>query len=147
MRQEGQSFFEVVIALGIVSLILVAIVAPATVSIRNTASSRNKALATRHTQEAVEWLRGQRDADWLIFAQHAQTAVWCLPELGWTGTSHVATCSEDEKIINTIFIREVEFTNVDLATIQATVKTTWTDSLGVREVRTSTYFTDWRTGE
>ncbi len=145
MRQKGQSFFEVVIALGIVSLILVAIVVPATVAIRNTASSRNKTLATRHAQEGVEWLRGQRDADWENFAQHALTATWCLPELAWTGTSHVATCSGDEKIEDTIFVREVEFIT-DPTAIQATVKITWTDSLGTREVRTSTYFTDWRIG-
>lgn len=60
----GQSLFELVVAIGIVGLVLVAIVSVATISVRNTTFSKEQSLASRYTQQAMEWLRGQRDTDW-----------------------------------------------------------------------------------
>lgn len=142
--ESGQSFFEVVIALGITALVLVAIVVPATVSIKNSNLSQNKARATRHVQEALEWLRGERDTDWDTFAGNAATSTWCLSALSWTSPSTVGTCTQTNKINGTIFTREVDFGFIDSATYEVTVKVMWTDTAGLKEVRSSTYLTDWR---
>jgi hypothetical protein len=143
MNETGQSFFEVVVALAITALVLVAIVVPATVAIRNSSFARNKSLSTRHAQETVEWLRGQRDADWESFAMRALTPTWCLPTLDWAQAS-VGNCSSGNTIGDTLFSREVAFATISSVTIEVRVKIFWTDALGYKEVITSTYFTDWR---
>src|SRR4030043_2346790 len=99
--EKGQSLFEIVLALAIATLIVVALVALASSAIRNSTFAKNKALATRYSQEATEWLRGERDTNWDIFATKALTPTWCLPSLSWMSAS-VGTC-DNEYISNTLF--------------------------------------------
>ncbi len=142
---SGQSLFEVVLALGVVTIILVALVTLAALSIRNTTFSKNRNSATRYSQETVEWLRGQRDDDWTTFAVRAQTPTWCLPTLDWD-TALIGRCGAGpgDFVLGTIFKREVSFTIIDATTIEAVIKVYWDDAQGTHETRTSTNFTNWR---
>jgi len=143
-EERGQSLFEVVLALAIAALIIIAIVALATISIRNANFSRNQSLATRYAQEAIEWLRGQRDEDWDAFATRALTPLWCLKSLSWTGVTTIGECGSSDFISDTIFKREVSFTIFDASSIDTEVKVYWEDAQGLHETKTVTTFTDWR---
>ncbi|MEJ2347576.1 MAG: hypothetical protein P8Y17_00035 [Patescibacteria group bacterium] len=141
----GQSLFEVVIALGLATLIIVAIVSLATNSIRNTSFSRDKTISTRYTQEATEWLRGQRDEDWDAFITNvtfcpAPPYTQCLDTLSW---GDCGSCGSDELIENR-FTREVSFSDITADSVSMEVKVSWSDSQGSHEVRNSTTLTDWR---
>ena len=145
-HEKGQSLFEMMLALAVSTLIIVAIVALTSNAIRNTTFSKNKTLATRFSQEATEWLRGERDADFPTFETRALTPLYCLPSLSWTSAS-IGACTGGQEISNTIFKREVTFSSslVNGKTlIQAGVKVYWTDSQGTHEVRSVTNFSDWR---
>lgn len=138
----GQSLFEVVLAVAVIALIVISIVAASTSSIRNASFARNKALATRFAQEAVEWLRGQRDANWVIFQQNAtSSSTYCLDFLAW---GNVGNCGTTEQIPGTILARQVVFSGVLPASVSAAVNVSWSDSQGSHQVTTSTIFTDWR---
>ncbi|MFC1625462.1 hypothetical protein ACFL1Q_00265 [Patescibacteria group bacterium] len=129
--------------MGVSTLIIVALVALTAVSIRNATYSKNKTLASRYNQEAVEWLRGERDKDFDTFVGNATNIVWCISELNWESNTR---CSSSQKIESTPFVREVEF-SVDTAEktiIEANVSVAWEDSQGMHDVRSSTNFTDWR---
>ncbi len=140
---KGQSMFEVVMALFIMALIIVGVVFLSTNSIANSAFSRNKTIAGRYSQEAVEWLRGQRDSDPTLFVTNA-TGTWCLASLSFT--SHAA-CGSGSVITGTVFKRQVVFTE-DGSTadtiIKAEVTTSWTDSKGTHTAKSITEFTDIR---
>lgn len=141
---KGQSLFEVVFAVGVSALIITTIVVLAANSVANSTFSRNKALAGRFTGEAIEWLRGQRDADWDFFLDKAQTETWCLPDLDWdlafTGAcADTATISRDAN-----FKREINFNMIDLGNIETKIIVYWTDAKGLHESSTVTNFTDWR---
>jgi Tfp pilus assembly protein PilV len=143
---KGQSLFEVVLALALSTLIIVALVSLVSNSIRNSSYSRNKTYATRYTQEATEWLRGQRDGDWDVFSTNflfcpTPPHVQCLDTLAW---GNCGTCSDTEFIGN-IFKREVSFADIEADSVTVEVKTYWSDSQGIHEVRNSTILTDWRT--
>lgn len=146
---KGQSLFEVVLALSIISLIIFGVVILATASIRNSDFSRNKALATRYSQEATEWLRGQRDADWTIFLANSDAAgkTWCVnlePITGW-GTQGI--CASASFIGTTIFKREVILTTITVNgenAVEAKVKVYWDDSQGYHEINSVTDFTNFR---
>lgn len=143
-NNSGQSLFEVVISLAVITTIVVALIILASNSIRNTTASRNRTLATRHSQEAMEWLRGERDDDWETFAFQALTPSYCLPELSW-GTAIVGSCGDTDTVGTTGLKREVAFTTVDSANIQAEIIVFWEDAQGLHEVRVATNLTDWRT--
>ena len=142
--QKGQSLFEVVLALGVITAITIGIVSLTVNSIRNAAFSKNKTLAGRYAQEATEWLRSERDNDFTIFETHAQTSQWCLINLNWNS---VGACGESDKISGTPLLRNVIFsTNLvsGKTVIDASVRVYWDDAQGTHEVRSTTSFSDWR---
>lgn len=141
--EKGQSLFEVVLSLAVITLIIVTLIVLASNSIRNANFSRNKTLATRKVQEAQEWLRGQRDEDFDAFATRALTNQYCLPTLSWTGAT-IGSCGSDDYISGTILRREVFFNTVSADNIEVQIVVYWEDAQGVHEVRSITNLTDWR---
>src|SRR3989344_1230308 len=139
---KGQSLFEVVVAIAISAVIVVALVSLASTSIRNATFAKNKTLASRFAEEAIEWLRGERDGDIDAFKENSLNAVWCLESLGWVSSG---SCSSGDEIAGTNFFRELSFPNDGVAeVIEASVRVYWTDSQGEHEVRSATNFADWR---
>lgn len=141
---KGQSMFEVVIALFIISMIIVGIVSLSTVSLSNSIFSRNKNLAGKYSQEAIEWLRSEREKDQSIFLINTQTAVYCLQTLEWINTG---TCGSVEVIAGTIFRREISFITTTVSgkkITEAEAITYWNDSKGYHEAKSVTNFNDIR---
>lgn len=149
---KGQSLFEVVFAIGVSALIITGIVILAANAVSNSTFSKNKTLAGRFTQETVEWLRGERDADWDTFYSYSaysypetpETGIWCLPSLDWS-LAKVGLCGDSDTIpANTIFYREINFTQIDIGNVESKVVVYWYDGKGFHQVSTVTNFTDWR---
>ena len=141
---KGQSLFEVVAALAVVALIIVALVSLVAKAVSNANFSRNQTLASRYSQEATEWLRGERDKDFDQFRTQASSSPQCLNNLSW---GNIGICSDGEEISDTPFKREVTFTvsMVSAKTvIETLVKVYWSDSQGAHEARSVTNFSDWR---
>lgn len=142
--ENGQSLFEVVMALAIATIIVVGIVALASTSIKNANYSRDKTLATKYSEEAIEWLRGERDTNFATFVTRIGT--WCFPSLSWS-SAIVGACSSGNEIPNTIFMREVTLSSSLISgktVVEAIAKVYWQDSQAVHEVKTVTDFTDWK---
>lgn len=138
---KGQSLFEVLVAIGVSTLIVVAVVSLVANSIRNTTYSKNKTLAARYAQDATEWLRGQRDADIDDFKSKA-TGIYCFNTLYWG--NHDA-CQAD--MTGNVLRREGSFRTIPMSgktVIEADVTVYWDDAQGTHEVRSVTNFTDWR---
>lgn len=141
-REAGQSFFEVIIALALISIVLITIVALASTSIRASVFSRNQTTAQRYTQQASEWLRAEKDADWTLFKTRASTPSYCLDSLYWLKSGD---CTEFDFISETIFIRSVNFTVNPDTSITNDLKTQWSDAQGTHAATTSIIFTNWGT--
>lgn len=139
----GQSLLEVVVAVGISALILVAVASLAAGSVRTSSYNRNNAIATKYAQEALEWLRTQRDEDWSDFINNIVSG-GCSGSFSWGGD-----CT-----IDPVFNRSASFLcsassvempcNASADTVDVTVSVTWTDAQGIHEVRSATKFTNWR---
>lgn len=150
--QNGQSLFEVVVAVAISALIMVSLVSLVSNSIRNASFARNKGIAGTYAQQATEWLRGQRDGNIATFSTNVQTPVWCLKDLNWA-PSQAGSCSgEGDQIAATPFSRQATFnlsivTDPDGATkdiVEVDVSVSWEDSGGSHVVTSATNFADWR---
>lgn len=133
---RGQSLFEVVVAVGLSALILAGVVSLSAGSVRTSSFSQNNAQATKLAQEAMEWLRSQRDAGWASFRDdHSGTSNLCLSPIGWGGSCPIP---------GTIFNRSVTLSVLDSDRVDAIVIVTWKDAQGTHEVKTQTRFTSWR---
>ena len=136
---KGQSLFEVILALAVVALILVTVVSLAAFSVRNSSYSKNKTIAERYVQQAIEWLRGERDANSTTFFNRSGN--YCINNLSFIS----GQCSGN--ISGTVFKRELAIskTTVNLKTVLKTeVIVSWSDGQGIHEARSITYFSDWR---
>lgn len=147
--QKGQSLFELVVAIAISALIIVAIVSLTTNSIQNSNFSKNKALASTYAQEATEWLRGQRDKDVNAFIIHVEIRDWCLSDISTDlkGWSKSRVCSSTDLIDGTPFTRQATFSITNQNgknVVEADVSVSWTDSQGVHEVKSVTNLADLR---
>jgi Tfp pilus assembly protein PilV len=148
VRFRGQSLFEVIFALALASIVLVAIVSLSVTSIRNSTYSKNSVQATQLAQETTEWLRGQRDVDWAAFLARANSAgrQWCISSLAWPSAS--GSCGPS--VPNTVFTRSITLTSGDIDgnsiidTVDADIIVSWTDSQGTHDSRNRARFTDWR---
>jgi len=142
----GQSLMEVVLALGLITLIMTTVVAAASISITNSSFSKNQSLSTRLSETTLEWFRGERNENWEDFLSQALSGgsqqTRCFTTLSWED-SKLGSCSDTEYIPNTFLKREVDFNLVDQSTIGITVRIYWQDAGGYHEVNSSTYLTNW----
>jgi len=144
---SGQSLFELVLSFAVVTLIVVGIVSAATIAIRNAAYSRNKTLADRYLQEALEWLRSEKNKNYTDFQSHTSISQWCLKSLDsdwvWIG----AICQPGQEITGTMMRRELtfsKFTKDGKEVIETKVVVYWTDAQGRHESSAVTDFTNWQ---
>jgi len=144
-NEKGQSLFEVVLSLAVVTIVIVALIILVFHSIRNADYSRNQTLAATRSQEAIEWLRGERDAGWDAFQTRALTSShYCFSAgLSWS-TAKIGGCGDADVIPDTALKREILLSIVDPTNIEAQVVVYWEDSQGLHEARSVTNFTDWR---
>jgi len=141
---SGGSLFEVVLALGVMTLITVGIVILTTHTVRNSSFSRNKNLASKYALEAIEWIRSERDKNINSFVNNAANPLYCLDSLTWT---NVGACSSNEFISESIFLRNLRLETALISgksEISATVIVSWTDAQGYHESRSTTTFSDIR---
>lgn len=138
-RQAGQSFFEVIVALGLISIVLITLVAMAAVSIRASVFSRNQTEANRFSEQAIEWLREEKDNGWTVFAGRSPLTNSCFQNPAWNN-SQSTPCT---LISGTIFTRTLTLTTPN-PDITATISTSWTDAQGTHSVSSSTVFANWK---
>ena len=138
--RRGSSLIEVIVATGIVALVMTAIVAAITVSIRNAAFAKASTLGTKFSQEGMEFFRRQLNIlGWESFVSTLQTdgssITYCLDTLPANATAFAAlpnaVCAANEFVdARNIFQRFAEI-SVDnssgQAVITVTVRVTWQD--------------------
>lgn len=134
--ENGQSLFEVVVAIALSALIVTGIVAMGANSIQNSSYSRDKSLASNYVQETEEWLRQERDQNTGVFGEKAVPGkTYCLTSLDWPLTA--VGCSEGKVITGTKFKREVLFPECfgECPTNYVDIKIVvyWEDSKGYHE--------------
>lgn len=144
---KGQSLFEVTVTLMIVSLVITAIAGLALISIKSSTYSRNKTLITRYIQEANEWIKGQKDADWNAFVanvgSHGNTLCLRSIDNGWEGNKS-GSCLSTDYILGTNLIRQVSFDTSVINSVTVNVTVSWSDQNGLHESNSITYLTNWQ---
>jgi Tfp pilus assembly protein PilV len=141
---SGQSLIELLTALAVVLLVIVALVRATTISLRSSSFSKAQSQATAYAQEAIEWVRAERDKDWDEFSTRAGVT-FCLNSepVSWLSEG---ICSADDYTLGGRFKREATLTSVDgeVNQVEVRVVVSWLESGGEHQSQITTYLTNWR---
>jgi type II secretory pathway pseudopilin PulG len=136
-RQAGQSIVEAIVVVVIVVLLVTGLVSGTTASLRTSRAGRTKSQAIHYSQEGVELTRAFRDQGWIEF--RARSGLWCLDKTGVWSLGDTGCLPN----IDNTYTRSVLFDWADpIMTI--TIRVTWKDETGDREVSVVTYLTQWK---
>ena len=129
-KLSGFSLVEVLVFTAVLGLFFVAAMSVVTFNIKNMKIQEHKIIATRYAEEAVEWLKQEKEDDWSEFIKKDNNPsgckTFCLNNLeeGW---SHQVPPSCDYGL-GTIYKRELLITNSSsLDNIDSIITVSWQD--------------------
>lgn len=140
-NSQGQSLVEVLVAVGAMSLLLVALLALVSLSIRNSRLAKDRAQAVALAQEGVELMRAYRDYSWTKFSSIAQAEEYDLPYI-WTVEMGLSDGCIETATINDLFYRCVR---VDMVANEAEVevRVAWMEGSQLQETTQLTKLSLW----
>ena len=131
---------EVLIFVSILSLFFVTAAAITTASLRNLKVQEHKILATRYAEELLEWLRGEKEANWNTFTNHTDT--YCFnssPITSWESPGNCLGYS-----LNNLYKREVTLTVQGTPSqVNVSITVEWQETGNTYKVPLNTIFTIW----
>lgn len=142
-QKKGQSLIELIVALGMMSLLLVALLALVSLSVRNSRLAKNYNQALSLAQEGVETMRAWRDFSWNGVVASARITPYDLPE-NWVVEDGLSNdCDPDNYQIIGIFSRcvLVSLETIDSATVTVTVY--WQEGNQVKSSQQLARLTRW----
>ncbi len=145
---KGQSLVEVMVAVAVVTIALVGLTKTISYSLSNTQYARNKTLAVKYSQEALEWVRNYRDSSvsWTAFLTGTtlssnSSVTFCINTLSWSSPGNCGASYG----LNSKYNREITLTKVsgNQNEIKAAVSLTWNQGASVKTETVTTTFTNW----
>lgn len=131
--QKGSSLIEILIAIGIVGIVLTGIIVALTFSIKSTAESKYRSLATTKAQEVIEYLRRERSRlGWSQFYELINDGFYCFDEIPGFDVSIAekqGQCGENYSLVmpgvGLNFKREAEINKNGLDDVEIIVTVSW----------------------
>ncbi|MFA5770473.1 MAG: type II secretion system protein [Patescibacteria group bacterium] len=133
----GFSLVEVLVFTTILGLFFVAALTITTFNLKNMKIQEHKILATRYAEEAIEWLKEEKENDWSDFITHTGTN-YCLNSLAWTS----GVCGTYSLGTPGFFKRDLLITNSGspVDKVETTMTVSWEDMGTVLSVPIKTVF-------
>lgn len=137
INQKGFSLVEILVFTSIVSVFFVVATTVATYSLTVMKSNENKIRATRAAEEIIDWLRGEKEANWTTFS--ARAGSWCFNNTtpSWD-TADNNTCSQYS--LQNMFKRDVSLVPDVTGQIRVNVVVSWTEGSATYSVPVNTVF-------
>jgi|SRR3989344_1644719 len=118
--KRGAMLVELLIALAVATMAIVGLVSLTTRSISTAGYSKRQSTATAYANQAMEWIRSEKNADWQAFSTHSGS--YCLNSLVWT----TGSCP---KILDSgTFSRGVVISSPAPQQMQAVVTVSWSEA-------------------
>lgn len=134
---HGFTLIEVLVFISILALFFISAAAITISSLRFMQVNQHKILATRYAEEALEWLRAEKEEDWPTF-QAAATGTYCFNTLDWNTTGPCPNVFGSPSI----FKREATF-NSQGSQITAVITVSWEEVGNHYQVPIRTVFAPW----
>lgn len=147
--KSGFSLVEVLIFVSILSLFFVVVAATTMSSLRTTKINERKILASRYAQEAVAWLKGQKETNWSSFVVYSAPTgtTYCFnttPIAAWPSSG---SCAAFGGLDPALYKREVTLTSIDcsgtICQVNVAVAVQWQELEKTYNVPLNTIFSIW----
>lgn len=139
---KGQSLVEVIVAVGAMSLLLVALLSLVSLSLRNSRLARDRAQAVALAQEGVELLRAYRDYAWSELVSLSNGTNYNLPE-NWVVEDGLSQGCISERQINNRFWRCVRLSLPQAGEVEVNANVSWPEGSQVFSAAQVTQLTLW----
>lgn len=132
---------EVIVFIGIMSMVLTAALGFTIKMIKTVRVNEHRLRATHYVEEVIEWLNGEREADWVVFESFASTSgkTYCINQPQTINTTMALLSSgvcTSNGLTPAIYKRQLILTKDALSNatrVNATVQVTWVEE-GVQYV-------------
>lgn len=158
-RNRGFTIIELLVAVGVVSMVMVAVTSGVATSLKNSRFSKEKSISVRLAQEGVEWMRENRDKNgWNSLtaqltsagATDASPKVYCLPSAGVEmtvlTTAGAGACTTGENVVGADqFMRTLTLSyNSTAEEVRVASRVYWDDGSGDKETILESSMKKWR---
>ena len=92
--KKGFSLIEVLVFVTVLVVFFVAAISIVTFSLRSMKASEHRILASHYAEEAMEWVKGQKEDDWVEFTGHDAipgAAIYCINGLDFVSAVECGT--------------------------------------------------------
>ena len=140
---RGQSLIEVIVAMAVMSLLLVALLSLMSLSVKNSRLARDRTRAVAYGQQGVELMRAYRDYHWNQFSHQADGTVYSQQE-NWTvgpGVNLHSPCVQNN--ISLYFTRCVTLTDSGADNIAVAVTVAWKEGSQTFQTTQTTNLSLW----
>lgn len=148
MKQKfkaGQSLIEMVIAIGMMSFLMVAILSVTSLSIKNTRVAQDRSQAVGLAQEGIELMRTYRDFSWTDFYNLANGQSYILED-NWTvesGLSQIGCDQTNYFDASNYYSRCVSLSTVEVNSVVIEVVVYWQEGSQLKSISQSTTLSLW----
>ncbi|MFC1627386.1 hypothetical protein ACFL18_02440 [Patescibacteria group bacterium] len=139
----GQSLVEVLVAVGAMSLLMVALLSLVALSMRNSRLAKDRTQAVALAQEGVELIRAYRDYSWTEIAAVSGVSNYDLPKNWIVEDGLSAACDLDNFTIYSFYRRCVQITPEDATTLEIVVTVDWQEGSREHQATQTTKLSLW----
>lgn len=137
-KDKGQFLIELLVALTLSVMIIVAVVGLSAVSVKTAYRAKQDTQAKRLADEAIEWLRSKKKENWYSFYSKANGGYYCLNSLTWPPPTGACTNYSG------LYKRDLRldgYLGSGKEKVKAAVIVSWKDNQGDHNVTLTTIFT------
>lgn len=140
--KPAQILVELLLAIGVAVLTLVALIGATTRSLFNAGFAQRQSVATNYAQGAMEWIRTQKGLSWESFFARAdgQGRSYCLADLAWNSSAPCPALPGSE------FVRTARLTVLSASPpqqVETVVTVTWQEANRPVSSKQTTVFTQY----
>lgn len=134
-KEKGQSLIEVVAAMGIILIAVVALLIIITISLRNVNFAKNQVLATKYAQLVIEKVRNYRDSNnWDTFTQYCESFSLNVDFPSYFLLERDCHIPDDP----------LSDCRADSDSCEVKITVSWEDTKGVHKSELTTYLNKWK---
>ena len=144
--RKSFSLIEVITFTSILSMFLISAASIVTVTLQQNTLQINKLKARHYTDQLREWVKVEKEMDWLTFVTRAGNTIYCFENVEPTwGTT--ATTGSDCPLLESFYKRYVAFRTTGSganAQVEAVITTEWTEVGNSYSTSIHTLFSQWQ---
>lgn len=142
----GFTLVEVLVFISIFSLFFIAASSISLIILSNLKTQEHKILAAKYAQDLLEWLKSEKEADWLNFISKSSLTgkEYCFASTNIVNWPNEGSCLNFDGLNPPIYKRNLKLTkNNEETSVTVEITISWFENNKLYEIPTKTIFSIW----